>query len=120
VHDLHSRGEIRGLDGRPGPVSDFVDNEVITRVRATENEIFIVVVNHAERFNGGSYAVGPGGEVIHQMDEKSAVAVVDLPLGIVPSHFHSKPLGWMGWGYRRPAVYKNYFVANEREDSESS
>jgi (R)-amidase len=92
---------------------DFVDNEVITRVRATENELFIVVVNHAGRFNGGSYAVGPGGEVIHQMDEKAGVAVLDLPVGIVPERFHSEPLGWMGWGYRRSAVYRAYLDAGE-------
>jgi predicted amidohydrolase len=89
---------------------DFVDNEVITRVRATENE----------RFNGGSYAVGPGGEPIHQMDEKPGVAVVDLPVGIVRSGFHSKPLGWMGWGYRRPDIYGTHLDGSSSDDTGES
>lgn len=87
---------------------DFVDNEVITRVRATENEMFIAVVNHAGRFNGGSYVVGPGGEVLSQMDDRPGVDVVDVPVGIVRERFHSQPLGWMGWGYRRPEIYTGH------------
>lgn len=87
---------------------DFVDNEVITRVRATENELFIAVVNHAGRFNGGSYIVGPGGEVLKQMDDRPGVGAVDVPVGIVAERFHSQPLGWMGWGYRRPAIYASH------------
>ncbi len=87
---------------------DFVDNEVITRVRATENEMFIAVVNHAGRFTGGSYVVGPGGEVLHQMDDQPGTSVVDVPVGIIGELFHSQPLGWMGWGYRRPSVYASY------------
>lgn len=86
----------------------FVDNELITRVRAAENEVFIAVVNHAGRFNGGSWIAGPGGEVIVQMGDGPGVATVDLPVGIVPSAFHSDPLGWMGWGYRRPSIYTPY------------
>jgi len=84
------------------------DNEMITRVRAAENEVFIAVVNHAGRFNGGSFAVGPGGELLHQMGEEPGVAVLDLPVGVVPEKFHSRPLGWMGWAYRRPDVYRKY------------
>ena len=84
------------------------DNEMITRIRAAENEVFIVVVNHAGRFNGGSFAVGPGGELIRQMGAGPGVEVVALPIGVVPEKYHSKPLGWMGWGYRRQAVYGKY------------
>ena len=84
------------------------DNEMITRIRATENEVFIVVVNHAGRFNGGSFAVGPGGEMIKQMGADPGVEVLELPIGVVPEKYHSKPLGWMGWGYRRQAVYGKY------------
>lgn len=87
---------------------DFVDNEVITRVRATENEVFVAVVNHADRFNGGSYVVGPGGEVLHQMGAGPGVAVVDVPVGIVRDRLHADPDGWMGWGFRRPEVYLGY------------
>jgi predicted amidohydrolase len=84
------------------------DNEVITRVRAAENEVFIAVVNHAGLYNGGSFIVGPSGEVIIQMDKKPGIEVVDLPLGILREKFHSDPLGWAGWGYRRPDLYERY------------
>ncbi len=90
---------------------DFVDNEVTTRVRATENELFIAIVNHAGRFNGGSWVAGPGGEVVVQMDERPGVAVADLPVGITRRGFHDRPLGWMGWGYRRPEIYDRYLTA---------
>lgn len=84
------------------------DNEMITRIRAAENEVFIVVVNHAGRFNGGSFAVGPGGELIRQMGAEAGVEVLQLPVGVVPEKYHSKPLGWLGWGYRRPSIYARY------------
>ncbi len=45
-------------------VAGFADNEMVTRVRAAENEVYVAVVNHAGRFNGGSFAVGPGGEAL--------------------------------------------------------
>jgi N-carbamoylputrescine amidase len=86
------------------------DNEMLTRARAAENELFIAVVNHAGIYNGGSFVVGPSGECLLQMDDKSGVAVGDLPLGIVREKFHSDPLGWAGWGYRRPTVYDQYLV----------
>ncbi len=87
---------------------DQADNELITRARATENELFIVVVNHAGRFNGGSFVIGPAGEVILQMGAEPGVEVVTLPLEIVAQRFHADPHGWMGWGYRRDEVYRNY------------
>jgi len=87
---------------------NYAENEMVTRVRAAENEVFIVVVNHAGRFNGGSFAVGPGGELLHQMGPEAGVVVLDVPVGAVPDKFHSRPLGWMGWGYRRPEVYERY------------
>jgi len=87
---------------------NHAENEMVTRVRAAENEVFIVVVNHAGRFNGGSFAVGPGGELLHQMGKEPGVVVLDVPVGAVRDGFHTKPLGWMGWGYRRPEVYDRY------------
>jgi len=84
------------------------DNEMITRCRAAEHEVFIVVVNHAGRFNGGSFAVGPLGELLHQMGPEPGVHVLEVPVGLVRERFHSDPLGWMGWGYRRPEVYGRY------------
>ncbi len=85
-----------------------VDNELITRIRATSNELFIVVVNHSGRFNGGSFIVGPMGEVFCQLSEKPEVVVYEVPLGIIAKKFHAEPLGWMGWGYRREEIYKKY------------
>jgi N-carbamoylputrescine amidase len=84
------------------------DNEQITRIRATSNELFIVVVNHAGRFNGGSFVAGPRGELFCQLTDKPEVVVYDVPVGAVRKKFHSEPFGWMGWGYRRDDVYKKY------------
>ena len=87
---------------------DRADNEMITRCRAAENEVFIAVVNHAGRFNGGTFLVGPNGQMLHQMGTEAGVEVLDVPLGAVAEKFHSKPLGWMGWGYRRQSVYDRH------------
>lgn len=84
------------------------DNELITRIRATSNEQFIVVVNHAGRFNGGSFIVGPYGELFCQMTEDPGVLTYDVPIGIISQKLHSEPLSWMGWGYRRPDIYAKY------------
>lgn len=84
------------------------DNELITRARAAENEVFIAVINHAARFNGGSFVVGPKGQLLHQMGAEPGVHVLEVPIGAVSEKFHRNPLGWMGWGYRRPEVYRPY------------
>lgn len=89
-------------------VNDDIDNEIITRCRAAENEVFIAVVNHAGTFNGGSFIVGPGGEVLHQMGSEEDIAVIDVPLGVLKEKFHNNPLGWMGFGFRRPEIYRKY------------
>lgn len=83
------------------------DNELITRARAAENEVFIAVVNHAGRFNGGSYIVGPMGETICQLGEAPEVRTVAVPLGVTDG-LHRDPLGWMAWDHRRPAAYGPY------------
>jgi predicted amidohydrolase len=84
------------------------DNEVITRAGSTCNELFIVVVNHAGRFNGGSFITGPKGELLCQMTADPGVLTCEVPVGIIRDEFHNEPLGWMGWGYRRPDVYQKY------------
>ena len=86
----------------------FINNESLTRVRAAENEVFIAVANHSGRFNGGSFLVGPGGEVVHKMDDRPGVATVSIHLKVVDEQFHKRPYGWMGWGYRRPDVYQKH------------
>lgn len=83
------------------------DNELITRARAAENEVYIAVVNHAGRFNGGSYLVGPMGETICQLGEAAEVRTVAVPLGVTEC-LHRDPLGWMAWDHRRPAAYAPY------------
>lgn len=89
-------------EGQPGA---GVGNETVTRVRAAENEVFIAVVNHAGRFNGGSYVVAPDGAVVARMDRHAGTSVVEIPLGAVGTVLHGNPRGWMGWGYRRREVY---------------
>lgn len=86
------------------------DNEMITRIGSVSNEQFIVVVNHAGRFNGGSFIVGPSGELLCQMGDSAGVLSVDVPVGVIQAKFHKEPLGWMGWGYRRPEVYSKYIL----------
>jgi predicted amidohydrolase len=93
-------------------LSFAANNETITQSRAAENEVFIAVVNHAGRFNGGSFIVGPRGELCHQMGPEPGVAVIRLPIEDVKKNFHGNPLGWMGWGYRRPEVYNKYFSSS--------
>lgn len=95
------------LTGASNSHGQKADNELITRARAAENEVFIAVVNHAGRFNGGSYIVGPLGETICQMGSGPEVRTVALPLGVTRS-LHHDPLGWMAWGHRRPSDYAPY------------
>ena len=88
---------------------DYADNEMITRARAAENELYIAVVNHAGRdMHGHSFIVGPGGERVCQMGTEPGVLVTDVPVGVVADKFHADPLGWMGWAHRRPDVYRAY------------
>jgi predicted amidohydrolase len=65
------------------------DNEMITR-RAAENEVFIVVVNHAGRFNGGSFAVGPEGELYAQLGAEAEVRVLE----VIPNPATGLMFGW--------------------------
>ncbi|MHC4158528.1 MAG: carbon-nitrogen hydrolase family protein [Planctomycetota bacterium] len=88
--------------------NNFAHNEMLTRCRAAENELFIVVVSHAGRFNGGSFVVGPRGELLHQMASGPGIHVLDVPVGVIAKKFHSSPLSWMGWAYRKQAVYDKY------------
>jgi predicted amidohydrolase len=91
-----------------GAPVNYAHNEELTRARAAENEVFIAVVNHARRMNGGSFVVGPGGEVLVQLGPDAETRVVEVPVGVVRDRFHADPLGWLGWGYRRPEVYARY------------
>lgn len=95
----------------PPQLNEQMNNEIITRARAAENEVYIVVVNHAGRYNGGSFIVGPGGQAVHQMGSEPGVDVIDVPVGIVKEKFHDFPEGWMGWGFRRPGIYAKYMNA---------
>ena len=95
------------LTGSASAQGQRADNEIITRSRAAENEVFIAVVNHAGRFNGGSYIVGPMGETLCQMGAEPEVRTVAIPIGM-SRHLHQDPLGWMAWNHRRPADYEPY------------
>lgn len=83
-------------------------NETVTQTRCAENEVFYVVVNHAGRFNGGSFVVGPGGKSLLQLDADPEVCVIELPVVTAREKLQSNAYGWMGWGYRRPDVYDKY------------
>jgi predicted amidohydrolase len=87
---------------------NLADNESITRVGSANNEQFIIVVNHAGRFNGGSFITGPMGELLCQMNDQPGVLTIEVPVGVISHKFHKEPLGWMGWGYRRPDIYSKY------------
>ncbi len=87
-----------------------VDNEIVTRVRSAENEVCIAVVNHANRFNGGSFVTGPDGNVLIRLDERPQVRRIDIPLEAVHDLYQRSALGWMGFGYRRAEVYAKYLT----------
>jgi predicted amidohydrolase len=87
---------------------DYAHNEMVTRCRAAENEVFIAVVNHSGRFNGGSFVVGPGGETVVQLGTEPEVRTVDLPVTGVSDVIHANAFGWMGWGYRKQEVYDRH------------
>lgn len=87
---------------------DYAHNEMITRCRAAENEVFIAVVNQAGRFNGGSFMVGPGGEKVAQLGAGPEVRTVGIPVNGVSRQIHAQAFGWMGWGYRRQGVYDRH------------
>lgn len=53
--------------------------------------------------------VGPEGEVLCQMNSEAGVEVVDVPVGVIASRFHSRSYSEMGWKFRRPEVYQAYF-----------
>ncbi|NQT94679.1 MAG: carbon-nitrogen hydrolase family protein [Lentisphaerae bacterium] len=88
--------------------TDYAHNEMITRCRAAENEVFIAVVNHSGRSNGGSFVVGPGGEAVVQLGAGPEVRTVEIPVTAVRDELHSNAFGWMGWGYRRQDVYDRH------------
>lgn len=85
---------------------NYAENEVVTRVRAAENEVFFAVVNHSGRCNGGSFLLGPGGEAVLQMGAGPETAVVEVPIQALAERVHAESHGWMGWGYRKPEVYR--------------
>ncbi len=89
-------------------LADHAHNEFLTQARAADNEVLIAVVNHAGRFNGGSFVVGPYGEPWTQLGEGPEVRTVELPVSVVRDRLHADPLGWRGWGNRRPDVYGRY------------
>ena len=43
-----------------------------------------------------------------QLGAGPEVRTVALPVLTLAAKVHSRPLGWMGWGYRRPDVYDRH------------
>ena len=110
VEDLIEEGEYQ-LRLNVG-FSEWADRwlELLERKPSTVDS-YGSTINHAKRFNGGSFVVGPRGELLHQMGEEPGVHVLEIPAGAVNEKYHSNPLGWMGWGFRRPDVYRPYLEA---------
>lgn len=86
----------------------WTDNEVITRCRAAENEVFIAVVNHAGTSNGGTFLVDPRGKPIIQLGEGPETKVLDVSMTELLTTYQGNPLSWMGWAYRRQNIYAKY------------
>ncbi len=83
------------------------NNEALTQALAACNETYITVVNHAGRFNGGSFLIGPDGACIHQMDDKPGVAVLDVDIEAVRK-LRKEAYGWRGYGFTRNDIYQKY------------
>jgi predicted amidohydrolase len=78
-------------------------HRALIRVRAFENEICLVMVNHAApRMNGLSFVAAPDGEILVAAGEGEEVFLCDLDLGILDDH---RARGIYGFRHRRPELY---------------
>jgi predicted amidohydrolase len=78
-------------------------HRALIRVRAFENEVFLVMVNHAApRMNGLSFMVGPEGNILSSVRSAEAVFTCDLDLGALDRH---RERGIYGFHHRRPELY---------------
>lgn len=85
-----------------------VSNEGLTMALAGVHQVFIAVVNHAGRFNGGSFLVDPEGSLVLQMGAEPGVAVLDVPIEWMRKTLRSEQFHWRGYAYTRPEVYRKY------------
>jgi predicted amidohydrolase len=78
-------------------------HRALIRVRAFENEVFLVMVNHAApRMNGLSFVVGPDGSILHAAGGDEEVFLCDLDLEWLDRH---RAHGIYGFHHRRPELY---------------
>jgi predicted amidohydrolase len=78
-------------------------HRALIRVRAFENEVCLVMVNHAApRMNGLSFVAAPNGEILVGAGEGEEVFVCDLDLGTLDDH---RAGGIYGFHHRRPELY---------------
>jgi predicted amidohydrolase len=78
-------------------------HRALIRVRAFENEIYLVMVNHAApRMNGLSFMVGPQGNILYTVGAAEEVFTCDLDLGALDRH---RERGIYGFHHRRPELY---------------
>lgn len=83
------------------PTSDI--HRCLLRTRAFENELYIVMVNHAApRQNGHSMVFDFKGDIVREMDEKERVFVHELDLDALNAH---RAKGIYGFHHRRPELY---------------
>jgi predicted amidohydrolase len=78
-------------------------HRALIRVRAFENEVCLVMVNHAApRMNGLSFVAGPHGEILAAAGAAEEVFTCDLDLGWLDRH---RERGIYGYHHRRPELY---------------
>jgi predicted amidohydrolase len=79
-------------------------HRALIRVRAFENEVYLVMVNHAApRMNGLSFMVGPEGNILgYTVGAAEEVFTCDLDLGALDRH---RERGIYGFHHRRPELY---------------
>jgi predicted amidohydrolase len=78
-------------------------HRALIRVRAFENELCLVMVNHAApRMNGLSFVVGPHGGILAEASSEEQVFTCDLDLGLLDRH---RAEGIYAYHHRRPELY---------------
>jgi predicted amidohydrolase len=78
-------------------------HRALIRVRAFENELCLIMVNHAApRMNGLSFVVGPHGGTLAEAGSDEEVFTCDLDLGLLDRH---RAEGIYAYHHRRPELY---------------
>jgi len=83
------------------PTADI--HRCLLRTRAFENEVFILVVNHAApRHNGHSMAIDFEGDIVQELEEGEGVLLYEVDLDVLNAR---RAEGIYGLHHRRPELY---------------